>query len=100
MSLKQKGKTLADFRAIHDRNVVVPTKIRAALAAMEAEGGPENWDYEQAFIKRAGISVTDLGAFRDQFAAHIVETSRTGSASHSKRVWVASAKAAAKFHGE
>ena len=88
---KPTGKTLADFRAAHDKNVIVPAKIKKALADMEAEH-PENWSYESDFMKRAGISQTDLGAFRDQFAEHIVET--TGK--NTKLVWFASAKVAAK----
>lgn len=86
-----RGKTLADFRAAHDKNVIVPAKIRKVLADMEAEH-PENWCYEGDLIKAAGVSQTDMATFRDQFAEHIVETSgRTP-----KRVWFASAKAAAK----
>lgn len=91
--MKTVGKNLADFRAAHDKNVIVPSKIRAALAAMEKEGGPENWAYEQEIIKRAGINTTDLAMFRDQFADHVVDL----SGRNSKRVWVASAKAAVKF---
>lgn len=88
---KTSAKTLADFRAAHDRNVIVPAKIKKALADLE-KAGAENWLYESDFIKLAGISQTDIGMFREQFADHIVET--TGR--NSKRVWFASAKVAAK----
>lgn len=88
---KTPGKTLADFRAAHDKNVIIPTKLRKVLSDMEAEH-QENWTYEADLIKRAGISQTDMAAFRDQFADHIVET----SGKTSKRVWFASAKVAAK----
>lgn len=91
MSSKPAGKTLADFRAAHDKNVIVPAKIRKALSEMEKESA-ENWAYESDLIKRAGISQTDVGLFREQFAAHIVET--TGK--NAKRIWFASAKVAAK----
>ena len=91
MSQKPVGKTLADFRSAHDKNVIVPSKIKKALADMESEH-PENWAYEADVIKRAGISQTDMAAFREQFADHIVET----SGKTSKRVWFASAKVAAK----
>lgn len=88
---KQVGRTLADFRAAHDKNVIVPAKIRKALEEMEKEH-PENWAYETDFIKRAGISQTDVSTFRDQFADHVIQTSgRTP-----KKVWFASAKVAAK----
>lgn len=88
---KTPGKTLADFRAAHDKNVIVPAKLKKALADMEAEH-PENWSYEADVIKRAGISQTEMSTFRDQFADHIVET----SGKTQKRVWFASAKVAAK----
>ena len=88
---KATGKTIADFRAAHDKNVIVPAKIKKALADMEAEHA-ENWAYEGEFIKRAGISQTDVGMFRDQFSEHIVET----SGHNAKKVWFASAKVAAK----
>ena len=84
-------KNLSDFRSAHDRNVIVPTKIKKALSDMEKEGA-ENWSYEIDFIKRAGVSQTDVGLFREQFAGHIVET----QGRNSKRVWFASAKVAAK----
>ncbi|MGA7540351.1 MAG: hypothetical protein WBW93_16465 [Steroidobacteraceae bacterium] len=88
---KATGKTIADFRAAHDKNVIVPAKIKKALADMEAEHA-ENWSYESDFMKRAGISQTDVGMFRDQFSEHIVET----SGHNAKKVWFASAKVAAK----
>lgn len=80
---------LNTFRQSHDRNVIVPRKIKAALAEL-AKAGAENWVYEKDLLQLAGISTTDLGTFRDQFAAHIVET----SGRNSKRVWFASTKAA------
>lgn len=88
---KPAGRTLTDFRAAHDKNVIVPNKIRAALEEMLKEH-PENWAYEAEFMKRAGLSQTDIGMFRDQFSEHIVET----SGKNAKRVWFASAKVAAK----
>lgn len=88
----KKGKTLADFKAMHDPNVIVPAKIKKALADMEAEN-PENWEYEQPFMKRAGVSQTHIGQFREQFVEHIVET----SGKNPKRIWVCTKKAAAKF---
>ncbi len=88
---KPTGKTLADFRAAHDKNVIVPARIKKALADMEVEH-PENWLYEGEFMKRAGISQTDLGMFREQFAEHVIET----SGRNAKKVWFASTKVAAK----
>lgn len=89
-------KNLASFRAAHDKNVVVPNKIRAALASLEKEHGAEGWEYEAEFIKRIGTSTTDMAMFRDQFAAHFVEV---GSGSNKKRVWFAALKAAKNARG-
>lgn len=94
---KSAPKTINDFRAAHDKNVIVPNKIRAALDAILKEG-PENWEYEADLIRRAGVSTTDLATFRDQFEDHIVETS-AGRGSRSKRVWFGSTKVAAKVRG-
>lgn len=95
---KAAAKTLNDFRAAHDRNVIVPSKIRAALEVMVKEG-PENWTYEADLLKRAAISTTDLAMFRDQFEAHIVEAAGS-SGRNAKRVWFGSAKVAAKLRGK
>lgn len=86
---KSTVKTLDDFRAAHDKNVIVPTKIKAALEAMLKEG-PENWHYEADFIRLAQISQTDMGMFRDHFSEHVVETSGKSA----KRVWFADPKVA------
>lgn len=94
LAKKPAARTLDDFRAAHDRNVIVPAKIRKALADMEAEHG-ESWEYELDFMRRAGISQTDVGMFRPQFEAHVVET----GGRNPKKVWFASAKVAEKARG-
>lgn len=81
--------SLATFREAHDRNVIVPRKIKTALAEL-LKAGNENWVYESDLLSLAKISTTDLAMFREQFAAHIVET--TGK--NPKRVWFASPKVA------
>lgn len=91
---KPVGKSLADFRAAHDKNVIVPARIKKALEEMASESS-ENWCYENDLIKRAGISQTDMGLFREQFAEHIVET----GGHNSKRVWFALVKVAEKARG-
>lgn len=93
-----KAKTLADFRTLHDLNVIVPNKIRAAFDAMLKEG-PEQWDYESDFIKRAGISQTQLGAFHEQFLEHIIETPGHNGGRAGRRVWIADIKVAKKLRG-
>ena len=91
---KASGRTLADWRSVHDPDVVVPAKIRKALDDMRAEG-EENWEYENDLMRRAGISTTNLSRYRPQFETHIVET--TGR--NPKRVWFASPKIAEKARG-
>ena len=88
------GKNLADFRAAHDPNVIVPAKIKKALADMLAEG-KETWEYETDLMRRANVSTTDLARFRPMFEAHIVET----NGRNSKRVWFASVKVAEEARG-
>lgn len=92
-----KPKTLADFRGAHDKNVIVPNKIRAALTAMLKEG-PENFDYEADFMRRAGLSTTDLSMFRGPFEATNVVN--VGTDRQPKRVWFADPKVAKKARGE
>jgi hypothetical protein len=96
--VKAAPRTLSDFRAAHDPNVIVPNKIRAALAAMEREG-PEQWVYEAEFVRAASLGQAQLATFRDQFAAHIVETPGISGRS-AKRIWFATAKAARAARGE
>jgi hypothetical protein len=83
-------KDLSAFRSVHDRNVTVPAKIKAALADLKAKEGAEGWEYEGEFMKRSGISQTDVGQFRGQFAAHVVETKGKSA----KRAWFADVKTA------
>lgn len=99
-------RNLSTFRSNHDRNVIVPNKIKAALADMAAKEGPESYAYESAdpeggvpFVRRAGISQTDLSLFRELFADHIVDLPND-SRSRGKRVWFATVKAAKLARGE
>lgn len=91
MATAKPKKDLAAFRAVHDRNVVVPTKINAGLEALKKSG--DAWEYEGEFMKRAGISQTDVGQFRPQFEAHVVETKGKSA----KRAWFHDVKAAAEM---
>lgn len=80
---KRPGKTLAEFRLTYDKATIVPAKIKAGLKAL---GG--GWEYEVQFAKLAGVSLADLGMFRDQFAAHVV------SLRESRRAWAGTAAVA------
>lgn len=98
MASKTAPRTIADFRDAHDRDVIVPKKMRAALEAI-AKVGPEHFEYEQDFIKLASISQGECSKYRVQFEKHIVET----PAAHQKtikRVYFGNVKVAAKLRGE
>jgi len=82
---KPSKKSLADFQATYDKDVIVPTKIEAAIAAL----GEEGWEYETAFAKLAGVGLTDLSNYRDQFSDYIVLIRRD-----SKRAWAGSVETA------
>lgn len=83
--------TLDSFRALHDESVVVPNKIRAALATVMKESA-EGWRYEGDLLKLAGISTTQLAGYREEFKNHIVEI----GGRNAKRVWFADPKVATK----
>jgi hypothetical protein len=87
-----KTKRLADYQNKHDKSVTVPRAIRDTLAAMAKEA-PDAWEYDADFLRRAGVAQSEIGAYRDQFADHIVMT----GGKQTKRVWVATAKEAKKF---
>jgi hypothetical protein len=92
---KEVARDLGAFRAVHDRDTVIPNKIKAALEAMR-KIGPEHWEYEVEFIKRAGISNTDLARYRAQFEPYIIDAISVGKSHGAKRIWFADPKVAAK----
>lgn len=71
------GKSLEDFQALHDKNFIVPKKIREALVKLGA-----SWCTEVEFLKLASISTTEGAMFREQFKDFYVEVD-----SSKKRVW-------------
>lgn len=77
------GRALSEFRAVYDKAYIVPRKIKAALGKIGASG----WLYEVEFAKLAGVSLADLGNFRDQFSEYVVAT-------REKRAWAGSRKTA------
>lgn len=99
---KPASRNVALFRAHHDPDVVVPNKIREALANMEKDHGPEHYEYESDFIKLAGVNTTQMAAHRDAFTAFIVEAKPIGmgNARTARRAWFATAKAAKSARGE
>lgn len=73
-----KGKSLEDFRGLHDDSFIVPNKFRAALESLG-----ESWEYEKDFIIRAGVNQTQFGRYREQFADFQIEI----GGKTKKRVW-------------
>lgn len=91
MSIKKlAGKDVEAFRQVHDKAYRIPKIVKAALDELG-----ESWEYEGEFLKRSGVSVTDMATFRDQFADHWFEARTTNR--NSKRVWCGTVKLANKL---
>ena len=92
-----KKQTLADLSAAHDKKVIVPNRIRAAIETIKAKGF--DWVYEGDFIKLAvpPISGTDISRFRDQFADFWADTPPVNGKSTARKVWFASKALCAKW---
>lgn len=82
------GKSIEEFRAAHDKSFIVPRKIKAAIEKLG-----NGWQSELEFAKLAGLSMTDLGAYRAQFEDFVVVVARDGS----RRVWAGTKALAAKM---
>jgi len=79
----KKGKSLDEFRNTHDKKVLVPKKIRAALAELG-----DSWEYEAEFVKRTGLSSTDFARYREDFSEFYVTVSAgTTTSGNSRRAW-------------
>lgn len=81
------GKSLAEFRAEHDKDYIVPRAIRDGLKALGS-----GWEYEVQFARACGLNMTDLGNYRDMFAEHVVQIRRDG-----KRAWAGTKQVAAEM---
>ena len=86
---KTNGKTIADFRAAHDKSFIVPKKIEMAIKAL----GNEGWEYEVTFLKLAGLSTTDLAMYRENFEDYVVVV----NGKNPKRLWAGSIQLAKKM---
>ncbi len=65
-----KGRSLDEFRELHDASYLVPKRIKSALAEL----GPDGWEYEVEFVRRAGLSQAEYGRFKGQFSDHLIKT--------------------------
>ena len=90
-----KGKTLAEFRATHNRNEVINQRIRSALAELG-----DSWEYEMDFARRAKIASHEWSPRRELYATHIVFVKANfgqGTNSNRRRIIAGTAKFAAKL---
>lgn len=86
-------KSIADFRAAHDKSFIVPNKIKAGLDAL----GPDGWEYELQFVKDIGVSVIDFSRFREQFEEFCVSVGVGTGTAKAKRIWAGSKALASKM---
>lgn len=90
VSMTIKQKSLADFKAAHDKNFIVPEKIKAGLAKL----GNDGWEYEVEFGKMAGVGTNDIAKFREQFGEYVLLVK---SEKRERRVWAGSKALANKM---
>ena len=83
-----KGRSLEEFRGQHDKDYIVPKRLREALKVLGASG----WEYEALFARLAGVGLADLANYRELFADYVVAVQRDG-----KRAWAGSPAMAAKM---
>ena len=97
---KKTGKTIADLRAAHDRTVVVPNRIRQAIAALKESG--DEWAYESDFIQllKPSLSAVDVSRYREHFTDFWVELPSTNGKNSMRRAWFATKAAADKWKEE
>lgn len=90
-------RTLADLSAAHDKKIIVPNRIRAALAVLVDSGN--DWVYESDFLKLASppISGADISKYRGKFLDFWHETPATNGKSSARKVWFASKSLAVKW---
>lgn len=62
-----KGKTLDEFKKIHDRKAALRERVTAGLKTLGS-----SWEYEGDFLKRTGIAARDWGLLHAAFAEHMV----------------------------
>jgi len=88
---KFKPRKPEDFRAAHDKSLIVPAKITEGLKRLGANG----WVYESEFIVMIGVSHTDFSRHRAGFDDFVV----TPRGKNPRRAWCGSKALAAKLRG-
>lgn len=61
------GRPIHEFKVTYDKSYIIPRAIKAGLKLLGT-----GWEYEVAFAKMINVSLHDLGAYKDEFAQHIV----------------------------
>lgn len=74
---KPKGRSLQEFKSTFDKNTIIPQKIKKALKELG-----NGWEYENEFIKRAGINYTDLNMFKSEFEDYFIFLTK-----QHKKIW-------------
>jgi hypothetical protein len=87
--VKKFGRPVSDFRAEYDKSYIIPKKIKDTLKRLGGGG----WAYEVEFAREAGVSLSDLGNYREQFMANIVPLR------DSRRAWAGSEATAKQLRG-
>lgn len=98
--------TLTAFASLHDPAVIIPNKIRAALAKLAKE--EVAFAYEatdnrggQPMTRRADVSTIHLAQYRRQFLDHIVKVAdQTGKRRGPRLVWFGDATVAFAARGD
>jgi len=79
------GRSVAEFQRLHNPDIVIPEKIRAALAGV----GADKWVYETELARLAGMASERVRAYRHLFPDHVVAVKLNGPF-----VWAGSPEAA------
>ena len=93
MPMKIKARTVADYRAAHDKDVIIPNKIRAGLARLLAIG-PEHYADNEEFRALCGVQAAELATYRNQFARNWFIVAGTNRSKTPKRIWFGNPKVA------
>lgn len=96
--MAMKARTIADFKAAHDRATVVTNKARVAIELM-AKTGPEHYEYEGDFITLAKLSQSDTKYIREALKDYMADAPAVHGKT-AKIVYCGSIKTAKKLRGE
>lgn len=92
MAKAKKG--IEEFRKQFDPNVIIPNKIRAGFESLAKSDGPDGWEEEVHFLRRAGVNAQMIAPHRETFKAHVVEAKKN---SRPVNVWFVDVKKAAEM---